>query len=536
MGAFLRMARLLVGASPRAMMRGAALALLVWLMGAALLGLSGWFITAAGIAGLAGLGIVFDVFRPSAGVRFLALGRTVARYGERLLTHDATLRAVAALRVTLLKTQIGRDIRAMEALRSETALTRIVSDVDALDGIILRLLLPVFAAIATHFIVFVVLGLLIGWAMAAAIALIYLPFAGLVLVVLARRAFQPSQFAEEQDQSVRRGMIDLLRDRENTILVGRLQDAEGHLLASEASARTATRRIDQLDRRAGALLSGITTVAVAAALLVGARLIESGQTDPALPAIGVFVALALAETIQPLRRGVAEFGRMQHAAQRVDALNSIEPRVRPEGEPAAGGGPLLQVLHDANDITLQQGEMVALTGRSGVGKTTLLLKVAALLPAGETEVLIDGVPPERWAEQEFRAKVGLLPQRSALMAGSVRENLALSGVQDDAAMLAALDAVLLGAEIADRGGLDLVLGEAGSGLSGGQARRLCLARLLLRQPDLLLLDEPLEGLDEAMSRQILENIRTHLPSAGILVCLHRHTHEHLFRRKYDLLR
>jgi ATP-binding cassette subfamily C protein CydC len=104
MRAFLHMARLLVGASPWAMMRGAALALLVWLMGAALLGLSGWFITAAGIAGLAGLGIVFDVFRPSAGVRFLALGRTIARYGERLLTHDATLRAVAALRVTLLKT------------------------------------------------------------------------------------------------------------------------------------------------------------------------------------------------------------------------------------------------------------------------------------------------------------------------------------------------------------------------------------------------------------------------------------------------
>ena len=95
--------RLLWKAEPWAMWRGAALAVAVLVMGAALLGLSGWFITATGIAGIAGVGIAFDVFRPSAGVRFLALGRAGARYGERLLTHDATLRALARLRVTLLQ-------------------------------------------------------------------------------------------------------------------------------------------------------------------------------------------------------------------------------------------------------------------------------------------------------------------------------------------------------------------------------------------------------------------------------------------------
>ena len=130
----LRIVRLLLAAAPWAMVRGAALSVVVLLMGAALLGLSGWFITATGVAGLAGLGIAFDVFRPSAGVRFLALGRTAARYGERLLTHDATLRALAALRVTLLRRHAGADARALMGLRSESVLTRIVSDVDALDG------------------------------------------------------------------------------------------------------------------------------------------------------------------------------------------------------------------------------------------------------------------------------------------------------------------------------------------------------------------------------------------------------------------
>ena len=94
--------RLLWRADKRAMRRGLALSVAVLVAGAALLGLSGWFITAAAAAGLAGAGAVFDVFRPSAGVRFLALGRTAARYGERLLTHDATLRALANLRVRLL--------------------------------------------------------------------------------------------------------------------------------------------------------------------------------------------------------------------------------------------------------------------------------------------------------------------------------------------------------------------------------------------------------------------------------------------------
>merc|ERR1712025_419406 len=107
-------------------------------MGAALLGLSGWFVTAAGLAGIAGIGIGFDMFRPSAGVRFLALGRAAARYGERVLTHDATLRALTALRVSLLRGQARRDARGLARLRGETALTRIVADVDALDGLALR--------------------------------------------------------------------------------------------------------------------------------------------------------------------------------------------------------------------------------------------------------------------------------------------------------------------------------------------------------------------------------------------------------------
>lgn len=140
--------RLLIAASP-IWAAGLALSVLVLVMAAALLGLSGWFITAAGVAGIAGIGIGFDFFRPSAGVRFLALGRTAARYGERLVTHEATLKALAALRVDLLHGLSRRGYRALSGLRGEAALTRIVADVEALDGVVLRLWAPIAAGVLT---------------------------------------------------------------------------------------------------------------------------------------------------------------------------------------------------------------------------------------------------------------------------------------------------------------------------------------------------------------------------------------------------
>ena len=184
----LSIAILLVTADRWAMARGVLLAITVLVMGAALLGLSGWFITATGLAGLAGIGIAFDVFRPSAGVRFLALGRAAARYGERLLTHNATLRALAALRVVLLRGFARSDARELAKLRSEGALTRIVSDVDALDGVVLRLILPLGAVILTHALVLAVLGLIVGWSVASVIAGLYLSFG---LAILLRLGQEP---------------------------------------------------------------------------------------------------------------------------------------------------------------------------------------------------------------------------------------------------------------------------------------------------------------------------------------------------------
>lgn len=168
------------------------------------------------------------------------------------------------------------------------------------------------------------------------------------------------------------------------------------------------------------------------------------------------------------------------------------------------------------------GETVALTGASGSGKSTLLLAIAGLHPVAGGQILILGSPVQDWPEPALRQYVTLVSQRHALMAGSVAEALRLADPDaTEAQMMAVLEAVCLAPVIAGRGGLALQIGPRGEGLSGGEGRRLALARALLRKPRLLLLDEPTEGLDEATAALVLQGIRRMLPDAAILMASHR---------------
>lgn len=526
MKALLPIVRRLLTAAPWAMARGAALSIIVLLMGAALLGLSGWFITATGLAGIAGIGIAFDVFRPSAGVRFLALGRTAARYGERLLTHDATLRALAALRVTLLRRQSRLDGPALARLRSEAVLTRIVSDVDALDGVVLRLLLPAAAALVTHLIVFLALGWLVDWSVAQAVFGGYALIAALIFWFLARRSIAPSDQAEVHAQRLRRGVIDMIRDRQSLILSAGLSAREADLLGLDAESRQAARSQDRAERDAAAALSMLVAMVTGLALVVGGGLVAHGTVGPAAGVIGIFVALALAETLPPLARGVADYGRMVGAARRIGGDPEARRQNGAAPDTASRAAPLLAIRTPELTLDLGPGEAVAITGPSGSGKTRLLLEIAGLADSNGVE--IHGMKPADWPDAALRNTVAMVPQRSALIAGTIRENLAMAGDARDDEMRSALDAVVLSEVIHARGGLDARLDEAGAGLSGGQARRLTLARAILRRPRLLLLDEPTEGLDADTAQRVLSGIRKALPDAAILATLHRSADHPIF--------
>lgn len=519
----------------RALLRGALLGLAVMLMGVGLLGLSGWFITAAAAAGLAGLGAVFDVFRPSALVRLLALSRAAARYGERLLTHDATLLALETLRLRLLAAQLVAPYGRMVRLRGAQALNRLTADVDALDGVSLRLILPLVSGMLAQGIVFAGLWAFVGVKIALWLLLACLVGAAVILALAIRPAVPLSRRAEQAAQACRSRLVDLIRARRDLATHGRLV-AQAALVQEAERRRMADRhRLDRIERRAGAAVSALMVLVVAVALGLGISAVQAGEMVPAFAALAVFAALALAETLHPLRRAVADLGRMAEAARRVQRdLQPHAPVTVPEEPVVAAGSGLqlrnLTVLRPGTplsvlrgfDLQVAPGETVALTGASGAGKSTLLLAIAGLHPVAGGQILILGSPVQDWPEPALRQYVTLVSQRHALMAGSVAAALRLADPDaTEAQMMAVLEAVCLAPVIAGRGGLALQIGPRGEGLSGGEGRRLALARALLRKPRLLLLDEPTEGLDEATAVLVLQGIRRMLPDAAILMASHR---------------
>lgn len=517
----------------RALLRGAALGLIVLLMGAALLGLSGWFITAAAAAGLAGVGATFDVFRPSALVRFLALGRTAARYGERLLTHDATLRGLQDLRLRLLSGMIAAPWGRMVRLRGPMALNRLTADVDALDGVPLRLVLPVLSGVAAQLVVFAALWALLGLPIAFGILTGHLAAGSLILWRASRHAAPLSRRAEQAAQAFRARMVDLIRARDDLAVFGRLGHQTELLRRAEARRLDLRLELDRTERRAGAALAASSGLIGAGALWAGMTAASAGLISIPLAATAFFITLALAETLAPLRRAASDLGRMAEAARRVgtDLTTAPMPAMGQQGQgtglslrnvtlahPGQSRPPLITNL----SLDLSPGQTLALTGPSGSGKSTLLLAIAGLAPPASGQIIIGDLPVQDWSEEALRARVTLLPQRSALMAGTLAENLRLGSPDaSDADLARVIDIVQMTDTIAPRGGLSLRIGPRGAGLSGGEARRIALARALLRRPEILLLDEGTEGLQSDLGHEILLRIRAQMPQAIIVLATHR---------------
>ena len=502
--------------------------------GIALLGLSGWFITAAGMAGLAGAGFVFDVFRPSAGVRALAFGRAAARYGERLTTHDATLRGLAALRVALLAAMLRRPVAELSRLRGSERLNHLTIDVDILDGLALRLVIPAVSAL----LIFVAAYLLLAWLTTPAIAAFEIAslIVGVALAMLLtlKRTLRSSRLGQRAMQALRMRFIDMMRGQSELVVSGRLEDWRQSVMDAHVRVQQAQNEIDVADHQSMFVIAAFTTLAAGGALLLGAYATLGGRLDAAAAAIGFFTALALFEVAAPLARGIGELGRMVDAARRIDRQLATPPEssVVPGRAPVAAA-PLLafesvgysvgeRALFEPISFALRAGESLALTGESGSGKTTLLNLARGLLGPSYGRVLVEGRPVQSWSETDLSRIIGYLPQRTALVSGTIVDNLKLGSPDATDDMLwQALHVAALDSVVADKGGLGFFLGESGRGLSGGEKRRLALARMVLRNPRILLLDEPTEGLAHETAETVLARLRAAFPEAAILIAAHR---------------
>ena len=524
--------QLFIKSKPRLLLLGAGLAVLTVLMGMGLLGLSGWFITATALAGLhATTAIVFDVFMPSAGIRLLAMGRTLSRYGERLVTHDATLAVLADLREQLFRGWARPEAARQLLLRPARLLFRLTADIDALESVYLRLLVPLAAALGAALLAGVVLGAL-HLALGLALVLWLVMVGGAIAWWLARRARPAAVRRALATEVLRARTVDLVAGQTELAMAARLlAQCDALALADQRLAR-ADDALNRLEVRAG-LAYGVTgTLTLVAVLLAMGALVGQGTVGAPAAALALLIALTATEPWAALRRGALEAGRTWLAARR------LAPRMAPSSladEPpvATSRMPLTAATHESantpavllSDVTLAHpgspipvaqalslriaaGERVAMIGASGAGKSTLLAAIAGELSPRSGTLQAQ---PCSW-----------LTQRTELFQDSLRDNLCLA---DPMACDARLMAVLQAAGLADDvqalpAGLETRLGEGGLGLSGGQSRRLALARLLLRDVPLWLLDEPTEALDTGTAQAVLACVATLAQDRTLLIATH----------------
>ena len=502
-----------------------------------LLTTSGWFLAATAIAGL---GTLFNFFYPSASVRGLAIGRTLFRYFEKLVTHDATFRILAKLRVQVFEKIIPLSPGVLNRYRNSDLLNRLVSDVDTLDSLYLRLIAPFITAI------FVILAMCIGLSFVNAPLALGLGASLLLLVFVIPTVFYQlgKKFGDKLVHSralYRTQFLEFIQAQAELLLFNAEDKLKDNMAKTEANW--------QADQQKEANLSGFSTALslflnglIIAAMLWFSSQAEFGNDEyrMAFIALFTFAAFASFEILMPLGSAFLHIGQVIASAERVTDIIEQQPLVTFNGK--AEFDQNATTLIEAKDLsftyperqnralenlnlTIQKGKKVAILGKTGSGKSTLLQLLVRNYDANQGELFLAGKPIADYAEDTLRSQFCFLTQRVHVFSDTLRQNLQFASAVNisDEKMIEVLNQVGLGKLLEQEQGLDIWLGDGGRPLSGGEQRRLGLARILLNDAPILLLDEPTEGLDRETERQILRLILAHAENKTLIMVTHRLT-------------
>ncbi|ABV88806.1 heme ABC transporter ATP-binding protein/permease CydC [Shewanella pealeana] len=508
--------------------------------GIGLLSLSGWFLSAAAVAGLTvATAQTFNYFSPAGGVRFLSIVRTASRYGERLATHEATFSLLTDLRCWVWNKLLPLSAKNLQGVRQGDLLNRLVADIDTLDHLYLRLITPLAASLLMMLALYFFVGHFDPELARTLCSLL------LAVWLLLPTSFYflgrwPGIAQLETKRLLRVQLLEYLQGQAELTLFGaqkayrdRLNQAQSAMINSQ----NAMNRVTALSQACLILCHGF---AVLLMLYLAATGVGSAVPPGPRLAMIVFLTMATIEMMMPLAGAFQHLSACSSAATRLNEVVEQSPSVtfaqQASVEITSGNIGFNQVdfgyvenqcVLKGLNLEIPAGKKVALLGQTGCGKSSLLSLLTREWLPSQGLITIDGHDVADYTEQQLRQAISVVSQRVYLFSGSLRDNLALAieGAtrKDDDKLIAVLQKVGLDCLLQGEKPLDTWIGEGGRQLSGGEQRRIGVARVLLRDAPILLLDEPTEGLDKRTEREILRLLFEFAEGKTMLMISHRLT-------------
>ncbi|WP_322629412.1 thiol reductant ABC exporter subunit CydC [Halothiobacillus sp.] len=516
------------------MLAGALLATGVLLANVALLAVSGWFITAMALAGLGGTAI--NYFTPAAAIRGLAILRTAGRYLERLITHEATFKLLAGLRQWFFEHLEPLAPARLQYLPGGDLLSRIRADIDSLENAYLRIFTPALAALLSTILMG---GFLLFWSPGmAVINLAGLLLAGVFIPLIVLRAgLNSGQVLVQARAALRQRTAETVRGLAELTLFGNPQQRLDTLRRENNDLIGPQRQQNRLDAGGSVINTLISQFTWLGMIVLGIGLVQAQRiTGPELVMLALF-GMASFEAVAILPPAFRAWGETRQSARRILDLVDAEPIViepiAPQPAPTrfdlcfdavtlrypSSAKPAL----DAISLVVPQGQIVAIRGASGSGKTSLTNALLKFWPLVSGDIRIGGQSIHDLSGNTVRGLCAVVSQHTHLFNTSIAANLRLARPDaTDDELVAALKAAAVYAEVAAfPRGLETEVGEAATRLSGGQSRRIAIARALLKDAPIVILDEPTEGLDAASEQAVTDALRRLIAGRTALIISHR---------------
>jgi ATP-binding cassette, subfamily C, bacterial CydC len=502
-----------------------------------LLSLSGWFLSAAAFAGLTSAGAhVFNFFYPSVGVRLFAFTRIAARYGERIIAHDTTFRILKTLRVWFYKSIEPLAPACLSRYRSGEILNRLVSDIDALDNLYIRILSPAVSALLIFISMGVFLSLFDVYLSASACVIL------IVSITVVPWAASVSAMGIGQNLAkivgiLRTNIIEGIQGLTDLIVFGAMEKHLERLRSYHQQMISFQKRMSHIRGLSNASISLLSGFAVWVVLFMGVSLVDSGKLPGEFLACLVLAVWAAFEAAVPLTHAFQHLGRTREAAERIHEITSIPPAVlfkeTSHDLPKTFDidfenirfryPPGSQPVIDGFSLRIAHGRRTALVGETGCGKSTLVQLLTRTWDPMGGRIRIGGQDLKDFTQDELRKTITVISQQAHIFNETLADNLKLARPDaGESDLFHALETVRLADFVRSLPeGLDTWVGEGGRRLSGGQARRLALARAVLHDAPVWVLDEPTEGLDKITEKEVIQSLLKFTENRTCLIITHR---------------